>query len=292
MRVPEILRAGRTTLSVEFFPPRTPEAAERLAATVDAFGELAPDFVSVTYGAGGATREATAALVGRLSREAAWETVPHLTGVGHTRGEVRTLLDEYAVAGVENVLALRGDPPRTGGGGGDFTHAADVIREIRAHPAGAGFGVGAAAFPDGHPDTPNRLLEMDHLRAKVDAGVDWLCTQLFFDNAGFFDFVERCGLAGIRVPILAGILPVTTLAGFRRMADLAGGLRIPARLLRELARWEHDAEAVRRVGVEFATAQCAELLAAGVAGLHFYPLNQPEATLSVCRRLGLKGGRT
>lgn len=290
MRVPDLLAAG-PTLSLELFPPRTAEAAEQLGRTLEQLRDAAPAFVSVTYGAGGSTRAPTAELVERLRRETPWESVPHLTGVGHTDGDVREIVARFAQAGVTNVLALRGDPPRDGGvAAGDFAHAADLVRALRRDPASASFAIGAAAFPDGHPATPNRLREMDYLRAKADAGVDWLCTQLFFDNGAFFDFAERCALSGIRVPILAGVWPVTSAAALRRMADLAAGVRIPARLLREVGRWQDDADAVRRIGMEFAVAQCAELFAAGVAGVHLYPFNRAVPVREIAAAVGWPRG--
>jgi methylenetetrahydrofolate reductase (NADPH) len=160
-----------------------------------------------------------------------------------------------------------------------------------AHPDKRGFGIGVAGFPEGHPLTPNRLVEMDHLKAKVDAGADYICTQLFFDNHDFYDFRERCALAGIHVPIIAGIMPITTTNGMKRMADLSGGSVFPARLLKALQRAGSDPEAVRRVGLHYATEQCADLLNNNVSGIHFYTLNQSSATREIYASLGLKGSR-
>ncbi|MCL4694806.1 MAG: methylenetetrahydrofolate reductase, partial [Candidatus Hydrogenedentes bacterium] len=156
------------------------------------------------------------------------------------------------------------------------------------HPDNRGFGIGVAGFPEGHPDTPNRLMEMDHLKAKVDAGADYICTQLFFDNRDFYDFCERCELSGIRVPIVAGIMPVTTAAGMKRMAELSAGSRFPAALLRALNRCGDDPEAVRRVGIHWATEQCRDLLDHRVRGIHFYTLNKSDATRQIYLSLGLR----
>lgn len=298
MHIRDILAERPVTLSFEFFPPRSPEAAAKLYDTIARLEPYHPAFVSVTYGAGGSTRDLTHDLVIRLKRTTSLDPVPHLTCVCHQEGEIRAILERYAAEGVSNILALRGDPP---GGAANydrsrdaFQYAADLVRFIRrfnesgAHPDPRGFGIGVAGFPEGHPQTPNRLLEMDYLKAKVDAGADYICTQLFFDNHDFYDFRERCELAGIHVPILAGIMPVTSLQGLRRMADLAGGSRFPARLLKALRRAGSDEEAVRRIGIHYATEQCADLLHNGVAGIHFYTLNQSSATREIYANLGLR----
>jgi methylenetetrahydrofolate reductase (NADPH) len=214
--------------------------------------------------------------------------------VGHTEAEIHAILERYAAAGVSNILALRGDPPRDQS---DYDHsrdtfpqAADLVRFIKkfsGHPDPRGFGIGVAGFPEGHPSTPNRLLEMDYLKAKVDAGADYICTQLFFENRDFYDFRERCDLAGIHIPIAAGIMPVTSLSSMKRMAELAGGARYPARLLKALQRAGDSPEAVRQIGLHYATEQCADLLDNSVSGIHLYTLNQSTATREICQRLGV-----
>lgn len=291
MHIRDILAGDKPKFSFEYFPPKSPEAAENLFRTISELRLCAPAFVSVTYGAGGTTREATHGLVLRLRRETKVNTIPHLTCVGHSRREITELLESYAAAGVSNILALRGDPPKHGAGAaqGDFTYAADLVDFIRrfSEQHGHDFGIGVAGFPEGHPGTPNRMLEMDHLKAKIDAGADYLCTQLFFENRDFYDFRERCELTGIEVPILAGIMPATSLGGLNRMAELAAGARIPAKLLRSLARANGDEAAVRRIGIHYATAQCADLLDHGVKGIHFYTLNQSSATVEIFNQLGL-----
>jgi methylenetetrahydrofolate reductase (NADPH) len=291
MHIRDILASGPTTFSFEFFPPRTEASTERLFQTIAELESHAPAFVSVTYGAGGSTRDLTHGLVERLRRETTLDPIPHLTCVGHSRAEVEEILDRYARAGVSNLLALRGDKPVDSGEvRSEFAHAADLvraIREYRSHPDPRGFGIGVAGFPEGHPGTPNRLFEMDHLKAKVDAGADYICTQLFFDNRDFYDFRSRCELAGIKVPILAGIMPITSLSSMKRIAELAGGARFPARLQRALQRANGDPVAVERVGIHYATEQCADLLHQNVAGVHFYTLNQSTATREIYRNLGL-----
>jgi len=297
MHIRDLLATRRPSFSFEFFPPKTAASSEDLYQTIRELEPLAPTFVSVTYGAGGGTRELTHDLVLRIKQTTAIPPVPHLTCVGHTRAEVEAILERYAAAGVDTILALRGDPPGNqpdyDWSQGEFQHAADLVRFIREfnasgrHPDPRGFGIGVAGFPEGHPATPNRLLELEHLKAKIDAGADYICTQLFFDNHDFLDFRDRCDLAGIRVPILAGVMPVTTLSGMRRMAELAAGARFPAKLLRALDRANGDAQAVERVGIHYAAQQCAGLLDEGVDGIHFYTLNKSRATREIYASLGL-----
>jgi len=295
MHIADILSRGAKTASFEFFPPQKEAGWDSLFHSIRELEQLAPSFVSVTYGAGGSTRQRTNELVLRLRSQTSLDPVPHLTCVGHTRAEVQEILERYAAAGVSNILALRGDPPKGGAAkSGDFPHAADLVRFIRAfnergrHPDPRGFGIGVAGFPEGHPETPNTLRLMDHLKAKVEAGADWICTQLFFDNRAFLDWSERCDLAGIRVPILAGVMPVLSTANLERMAELAACTHIPAKLLRALQRCGDDADGVERVGIHWATQQCLELLDHGVRGIHFYTLNRSAATREIFRNLGLK----
>lgn len=293
MHIADIFAAHPTTFSFEFFPPKTDAAAEDLFATIARLQELKPSFVSVTYGAGGTTRERTHDLVVRIERETNLTAVSHLTCVGHSLPEMEAILDRYAGSGVENILALSGDPPKSmpahDRSRDAFRYAEQLVRFIRSRanaPKPRGFGVGVAGFPEGHPATPNRLLEMDYLKRKVDAGADYICTQLFFDNRDFYDFRERCDLAGIKVPILAGIMPVTSKAGLMRMAELALGARFPAALLRALNRC-HDDAAVARVGIHWATEQCRDLLDHQVRGIHFYTLNKSDATRQIYENLGV-----
>jgi methylenetetrahydrofolate reductase (NADPH) len=297
MHIRDILDSPKPSLSFEFFPPRTATAWEELYQTIRDLETLSPSFVSVTYGAGGGTRELTHDLVVRIKETTSIPPVPHLTCVGHTEREVQSILERYAAAGVGNILALRGDPPANrpdyDWSEGDFKHASDLVafiqkfNETGAHPDKRGFGIGVAGFPEGHPGTPNRMLELDFLKAKVDAGADYICTQLFFDNHDFLDFRDRCRLAGIDVPIIAGIMPLTSLQGMKRMAELAAGARYPAKLLRSLERAKDHPEAVERVGIHYAAQQCAELLDKGVDGIHFYTLNKSHATREIYASLGL-----
>ena len=297
MHINEIFAADRTTVSFEFFPPKTAADADALYANIALLEQLQPSFVSVTYGAGGSTRQLTHDLVVRLKQTTTLDPIPHLTCVCHNEREIDEILTKYAAAGISNTLALGGDPPRDIANYDRkvdaFQHAADLVRFVRrfnergTHPDARGFGIGVAGFPEGHPATPNRLEEIDLLKAKVDAGADYICTQLFFDNHDFYDFRERCELAGINVPIIAGVMPVTSLAGMKRMAQLALGARVPAKLLRALGRAGNDAEAVKRVGIHWATEQSRDLLDNEVRGIHFYTLNRSDATRQIYQNLGL-----
>ncbi|MFC5457576.1 methylenetetrahydrofolate reductase [NAD(P)H] [Prosthecobacter fluviatilis] len=298
MHIADILQSQRPTLSFEFFPPKTAEAFEALYQTIGELEAFKPSFVSVTYGAGGSTRELTHDLVVRIKTTTSLDAVPHLTCVCHSEADIAAILERYAQAGVSNILALGGDPPKNLAGydrsKDAFQHAADLVAFIKkfndtgAHPDRRGFGIGVAGFPEGHPSTPNRVLEMDYLKAKVDAGADYICTQLFFDNHDFYDFRERCHLAGINIPIIAGIMPITSASGMRRMAELAAGARYPAKLLRAIQRCGGDEAAVQKVGIHYATEQCHDLLDHGVDGIHFYTLNKSHATREIYSSLGIR----
>jgi methylenetetrahydrofolate reductase (NADPH) len=297
MHIKEILSQGRTTLSFEFFPPKTAEAVEVLFGHIQELETLRPDFVSVTYGAGGSTRDLTHDLVVRLKKETSLDPIPHLTCVCHQEKEIAEILERYAAAEVSNILALGGDPPVSMANydrsQDSFRQAADLVKYIQRfnrdqkHPQQEGFGIGVAGFPEGHPQTPNRLKEMDYFKAKIDAGADYICTQLFLDNHEFYDFRERCELAQIHVPIIAGIMPVLSLANMKRMAELSGGTRFPAKLLRALQRCNQDEAAMERVGIHYATEQCSDLLNQKVDGIHFYTLNKSEATREIYSQLGI-----
>jgi len=295
MHIADVFAQSPTTFSFEFFPPKTPELAESLYGTIRELEALKPHFVSVTYGAGGSTREVTHDLVVKIKTETPIEPVPHLTCVCHQEAELQAILERYAQAKVGNILALGGDLPRDRAdwdrSKDAFRHAAGLvkfIKDFKGHPDPRGFGISVAGFPEGHPGTPNRLLEMDYLKAKVDAGADYIVTQLFFDNNDFYDFRERCELAGIHVPIIAGIMPITSAKGMARMAELAAGSRYPARLLKAIDRCGGNDEAVAPVGIHWATEQCRDLLDNRVSGIHFYTLNKSSATRRIYENLGVK----
>lgn len=294
MHIADHFAQRSTTFSFEFFPPKNEKAADALYGTISDLQPLRPSFVSVTYGAGGSTRELTRDLVVRLRKNTILDPVPHLTCVSQSETEVGGILEQYAEAGIGNVLALRGDAPKDepdyNWSGDDFKSASALVKFIRnfkGHPDSRGFGIGVAGFPEGHPDTPNRLKEMEYLKAKVDQGADYIVTQLFFDNRDFYDFRDRCRLAGIRVPIIAGVMPVSSVKGMERMADLALGARFPASLIRAIRRTNQSDEAVRRVGVHWATEQCRDLVDNQADGVHLYTLNRSTATLEIYKTLGV-----
>lgn len=252
-----------------------------------------PSFVSVTYGAGGTTRDLTHELVVRILTETQIPAVPHLTCVLHKRDEITEILTRYAEVGVGNILALRGDPPRDHPDyrrmDDDFPYAGDLVKfiaEFNQESSAASFGIGVAGFPEGHPETPNRLQEMDYFKAKVDEGADYICTQLFFDNHDLLDFRDRCSLAGIEIPIIAGVMPVTSRKGMVRMADLAAGARFPAKLQTAIKGGGPEDD-ITAQGIDYATTQCQELLQEGIPGIHFYTLNKSQATREVVSRLAL-----
>ena len=303
MHILDIFQRHKTTFSFEFFPPKSDEGARQLFENIAEFENLHPTFVSVTYGAGGSTRQLTNDLVLKLKSSTKLDPLPHLTTVCHNESEIEEILERYARAGISNILALRGDIPAHHTGPDPFAgfrQANDLVRYIRrfsernsnsfAVKDPRGFGIGVAGFPEGHPGTPNRLMEMDRLKAKVDEGANFIITQLFFDNRDFFDFRDRCSLAGIKVPVIAGIMPITSAQGMKKMAELALGARFPASLIRAINRAQGD-EGVRRVGVHWATEQCRDLLDHDVAGIHFYTLNRSTATREVFLNLGVQDSR-
>lgn len=288
MHIAKILEDQNPCFSFEFFPPKTEKGSKALFDEMSDLVSLKPGYVSVTYGAGGSTRDLTHDLITRIQQESDLTVVSHLTTVGHNKDEIAEIIDRYNEDGISNIMALRGDPPK---GMDDlpkvengFAQAADLVSFIKErHPH---FGIGVAGFPEGHPGCPNRLQEIEYLKAKVDAGADYICTQLFFENNDFYDFRERCELAGIHVPIIAGIMPITSRKGMKRMAELALGARFPAKLLKALGRAEDD-EFAASVGIHWATEQVRDLLDNDVRGVHFYTLNKSSATRQIYKSLGI-----
>jgi methylenetetrahydrofolate reductase (NADPH) len=278
MKIRNRLNPSDPCFSFEFFPPKTEDGRRALLRTLEDLRPLDPGFVSVTYGAGGSTRDRTVELV-REIRATGLETMAHLTCVGHSRDEVGELVEQFLAMGVENILALRGDPPagerefRAAPGG--FRFASELVRFIRERDHH--LCLGGAGYPEGHVETPLREDDLRNLKAKVDAGLDFVITQLFFDNAFYFDFVERARRVGINVPIVPGIMPITNIEQLERFVRLCGAT-VPMRLVLQLERYRDDPDAVVQLGVAHATVQCMELLARGVPGIHFYTLNKSPAT--------------
>ena len=278
MRVADLYGRGRPVFSFEFFPPRTEKGEESLLRTLRELSVLEPDFISVTCPLDKPRRGKTLELVARIKRDLGIETMAHLVTVDYTRSEMRAVLEQLQRNGVENVLALRGDLPEGSDPEAprDFPHGADLAR----FAVDFGLCIGGAGHPEMHPDSSDWEGEILHAKGKVDAGCEFLVTQLFFDNADYFAYVERAREAGIEVPIVAGIMPVTSVKGIKRMAAMNGN-RIPEEYLAELDAVQHDDEAVHRLGVSWATEQCVELVERGVPGIHFYTLNKSPATREI-----------
>jgi methylenetetrahydrofolate reductase (NADPH) len=297
MLIRDFLASGPPSISFEFFPPKSDEAVAQLQRTIAELGELEPAFVSVTYGAGGSTREKTIDIVSRIRRDAGIEAMAHLTCVGSSRADLEAVLDRLAAAGVVNVLALRGDPPKgetsfTPSEGG-FRNADELVVFIR-EKHGRGVCVGAAAYPEKHIECGNTAVDLNNLKRKVQAGADFLITQLFFDNRHYWEFVERARAAGITVPIIPGIMPITNAAQVERFT-LACGATLPFKLADQLNRRRHDPAAVLQLGVAHATSQCIDLLTGGAPGIHFYTLNRSRATRDICnalRAIGMVGSNS
>jgi len=286
MKIRNRLNPSNPCFSFEFFPPKSDEGTNNLLKTLAELAPLEPGFVSVTYGAGGSTRDKTVELVSRIKRETGIEAMAHLTCVGHTREELRDMLRRLSDAKVENVLALRGDPPQgqktfepVEGG---FRHATELVRFIREEDFN--FCLGGACYPEGHVETVSRDDDLRNLKAKVDAGLDFVVTQLFFDNAFYFDFVERARRVGINIPIVPGIMPITNFEQVHRFTRMCGAT-VPMRLGLQLERVKDQPEAVMQLGVAHATVQCMELLSRGVPGIHFYTLNKSPATRMIVSAL-------
>ncbi len=284
MRVDQLLKTGKPTISFEFFPPRTEEGFNALYQTIEELRPLAPSYVSVTYGAGGSTRTKTLELAGRIQNEIKFNTVAHLTCVGHTADEIGQILDQLWDSGIRNILALRGDPPaggqwvKTPGG---FEQAAELVSYVRRRHD---FFVAVAGFPEGHPQCLNRTRDLENLKAKVDSGASAVVTQLFFDNNDFHRFRDDCERIGIKASIIAGIMPINNVSQIKRFVTMCGS-KIPMPLLKKLERIEHDADAVYKAGIDYATNQCRDLLFHDVAGLHFYTLNKSRATTDIVKQL-------
>jgi methylenetetrahydrofolate reductase (NADPH) len=285
MKISKLLAAGRPVFSFEFFPPKDEKAAADLIRTIVELRELKPDFVSVTYGAGGSTRAKTLELVARIQHEIGIEAMAHLTCVGHSKSEIQNILEDLTAHGIENLLALRGDPPR---GQAQFKAHPDGYRyanELAADVARMGkFCFGVAGYPEKHPEAKTLEDDLQNLKRKVDEGASFVTTQLFFNNAHYFDFVARARAIGIRVPILPGIMPVTNYSQLQRFTAFCGAA-LPPSLQKELESVQNDAEAVARIGVRHAALQCEELLHKGIPGIHFYTLNKSRATREILEHL-------
>ncbi|HEY5426553.1 MAG TPA: methylenetetrahydrofolate reductase [NAD(P)H] [Candidatus Tumulicola sp.] len=285
MRISDAIATLRPFFSFEFFPPKDDDGSRRLFAAIAALQPLRPAFVSITYGAGGSTRARTVALAKQIQAEIGLTVVAHVTCVGSTRADLRALFDDLARAGIRNVLALRGDVPKGTSAfdvpPGGFSHATELIAMLRRN---YDFCIGAACYPETHPEAASADADLAHLREKVDAGADFLVSQLFFDNAVFFEFERRARAAGIVAPMLPGLMPITNFDQIRRFVAMCGA-SIPPKLRVEMELRKGDVEAVEALGVAYASMQAVALLQAGVPGIHFYTLNRSPATRAIVSSL-------
>ena len=288
MRIADALTRTFPCFSFEFFAPPTGEQVPELMETVGRLRELEPTFVSVTYSLSEIRRRRTISLVTRIKSELGIEAMAHLTCVGSTKGEIQEKLDRLKANGIENVIALRGDPPREEGKfrphPGGFANSTELVAHVRAQ----GFCVAGGCYPQIHPDSATLDEDLEHLAEKVDAGAEFLITQLFFENQHYFAFVERARAAGIRVPIIPGLMPITDAKMIFSIAAMDPRITMPEALRRELTRRQEDPKAVLELGVAHATLQCEELLRCGVPGIHFYTLNRSPATSAIVAALRIK----
>ncbi len=288
MKITDILKKTRP-VSFEFFPPRTAEGIPAVLETLKELVEYRPDFVSVTYGAGGSTRAFTEEITFEAKRTAGVEVMAHLTCVGQTKEEIHGVLERLEAEGIENIIALRGDPPRGSAEfvpvAGGFQHATDLLQHIKSYFK---FGVAAACYPEGHTESADLETDLEYIKLKVDRGADFLVTQLFYDNRDYFDFVDRARAGGIGVPIIPGVLPVLNSAQVRRFTALSGS-KIPPALDRLLDKYTENDEGARDMGVEYATGQVRELWDADVPGVHFYVLNRSYSVSRILNNLQIPG---
>ena len=283
MKLCELFGRGKTVFSCEVFPPKKTSPVDSIYQTLDGLKDIRPDFISVTFGAGGSStvNQTTHEIAAIVQNQYQIPSMAHLTCVGADRQDVDRILARLKADGVDNVLALRGDvnpdyPPKT-----DFAHASGLISYIREH---SDIGVSAACYPEGHPESPDPVSDIRYLKEKVDAGAQHLVSQLFFDNEDFYRFLERCRIAGINVPIEAGIMPVLSAASIQRMVSLCGA-SMPRKLTRILARYGGHPQALREAGIAYAIDQISDLIAGGVDGIHLYTMNNPEVSRQIADRL-------
>ena len=285
MKISAMLQKGQTLFSFEFFPPKNDEDVAHLLETARALKSLNPHYISVTWGAGGGTRRKTLDLVSTIKNDIGIETMAHLTCVGAGRKDIDEILEDIHRRGIENVLALRGDPPKGAPAfvahADGFLHANELVAHIRGK---SDVCLGVAGYPEGHPESPTLDRDLDQLKRKVESGADFIVTQLFFDSGDFLRFRDKCHARGIRQPMVAGIMPITNVGQVIRFTTLCGA-KIPSALNEALGRIQNDLDAVVRLGIDHATQQCRDLLKEGVHGIHFYTLNRSHSTEEILRRL-------
>jgi methylenetetrahydrofolate reductase (NADPH) len=287
LKISDKLKKGGFSVSFEFFPPKTQEGEIQLFETIKSLERLNPTFVSVTYGAGGSTRDRTRRIVLRISRETELTVMAHLTCIAHTEEELTQILSDYRENGIRNILALRGDVPHDNPNfrppEGSCKYAVDLVKLIR-NRFGDFFSLCVASYPEGHPESPNLEWEVKHFKLKVDAGADFSITQMFFDNSYYYRFIEMCQKWKIDIPIIPGIMPITNFKQIKKFASMCGAT-IPQRLIEKMEPVAERREEVEKIGIEFAIEQCTDLIDNGAPGLHFYTLNKSKATLEIYRAL-------
>ena len=286
MKISELFKSGKPVLSFEVFPPKKDSSVESITAAVDELAQLKPAYISVTYGAGGNTANTfTRDIAAHIKNDCGIEAMAHITCVNNSKEEVLTVMDSFAEAGIENILALRGDinpnvPPKT-----DFRHASELITFIRSDPKYDNIGISGACYPEGHTEADSLAADILNLRKKVEAGAEELITQLFFDNAFFYDFREKSVIAGINVPISAGIMPVTSKAQIERMVPMCGA-SLPQKFVRMVTKYESRPEALIDAGIAYAADQITDLLSNGVDGIHIYTMNNPYVARRIVEIVG------
>ena len=276
MKITDIIKSKNAVLSFEVFPPKTDDKFESVAEAVDKIAALKPDFMSVTYGAGGGTSEYTVK-ISRHIKQLGVNSVAHLSCISSTRRDVQDKLLQLKEAGIENILALRGDIPKDFKGNLEYSYASELVSEIKKF---GGFCIGGACYPEGHPESETLYSDIQNLKRKVDAGCDYLTTQMFFDNDLFYSFLAKCYSAGITVPIIPGIMPITRAAQARRTIALSGS-PLPAKFRRVLDRFGDNPDAMRQAGVAYATEQIIDLYANGIKAVHVYSMNKPEVAAAI-----------
>jgi methylenetetrahydrofolate reductase (NADPH) len=287
MKISDKLKKVKRSISFEFFPPKTPEGEKELFKTISELQNINPTFVSITYGAGGSTRDRTRNIVKKIHETTDLDVMAHLTCIGHTKEELKEILDDYKNIGIENILALRGDIPldkeeeikKING----CKYANELVEFIKKNYKDW-FSIGVAAYPEGHPESPNLERDIYYFKKKVEAGADFAITQMFFDNRYFYNFMELVQKENINIPIIPGIMPITNFKQIRKFALMCGAT-IPETLVKRLEKYENNPEELAKVGIEFAIEQCIDLLKNGVKGLHFYTLNKSKATLEIYKAI-------
>jgi methylenetetrahydrofolate reductase (NADPH) len=286
MKIGDVIRAQGSSLSFEFFPPKTKEDEDQLFGVIAKLESFSPTFVSVTYGAGGGTLKNTSHMLLRIKRETALTPMPHLTCIDQDKDELKEILEDYKGQGIENVLALRGDPPKGTekfiSPQNGFCYAIDLVKLTISV---GGYSIGVAVYPEGHMESPSLEMDIHYTKQKIDAGADFAITQMFFDNHFFYDFMERAGKAGISVPIIPGIMPITDIGKIKRFSQMSGAT-LPASIVEQMQK-ATSADEARRLGIDFATKQCEDLRRNGVRYFHFYTLNRSEAVTEILRNLDL-----